>query len=321
MDTQTDADHCGACATQCGTSETCVAGACTCGSGELGAGGAQGGGSRGRGGGSPPHAVVPGCTHRLGDTAAALSAACVTALCCCLPAAPAAAGCTGTHTCCGADGCVDTQTDADHCGACATQCGTSETCVAGACTCGSGELGAGGAQGGGSRGRGGAHHRMPWSQAAHTDWATQQQLFQRLASRRSAVASLPLLQLPAALAPTPAAVPTAVWTPRPTLTTAAHAPPSAAPARPVLRAPARAAAVSWVLVGHRAGAAVGEGGLTTACRGPRLHTPTGRHSSSSFSGLRHGALLLPPCRSCSCRLHWHPHLLRCRRLCGHPDRR
>src|SRR5688500_3296389 len=41
-------------------------------------------------------------------------------------------GCAAPLVACG-DACVDTRTDAAHCGACDTPCGAGESCVAGAC--------------------------------------------------------------------------------------------------------------------------------------------------------------------------------------------
>ena len=45
--------------------------------------------------------------------------------------------CAATLTACD-DACVDTTSDADHCGDCNTPCGPGETCEAGTCRCGSG---------------------------------------------------------------------------------------------------------------------------------------------------------------------------------------
>lgn len=64
----------------------------------------------------------------------------------CDPACPTGAVCVdGACFCpvptsfCGTDGCVDLQTDDQHCGTCTTVCATGATCVAGICTCPTGQ--------------------------------------------------------------------------------------------------------------------------------------------------------------------------------------
>jgi hypothetical protein len=112
FDLQTDANHCGACSTQCQVDEVCAAGKCGC-----------------PAGGEVCNGVCVDLSNPLhcGSCAKACTAAqsCQAGKC-------QTGGCTGGLTACNR-ACVDTKTDFYHCGACGTRCNPDQACVAGKC--------------------------------------------------------------------------------------------------------------------------------------------------------------------------------------------
>ncbi|WP_437590703.1 MXAN_6577-like cysteine-rich protein [Sorangium sp. So ce1000] len=104
VDTQADADHCGACDGVCASGERCEAGAC------VGDGGSGGGGGGGNGAGDEDAASTGGVGGEL--------------------CAPGRAACNG--------GCVDLDTDVRHCGGCGRECTAGMLCEGGACRCAAG---------------------------------------------------------------------------------------------------------------------------------------------------------------------------------------
>ena len=151
VNTNLHESHCGACDAACGTSETCMAGRCNC-SGTTGT----------VGGGEVCTAGADTCCPGIGcaDTSSDVSncggcgiacgsgETCAAGRCTCAGTMGTVGGgdaCTGpAGTCCPSTGCVNTNLDESHCGACDTACGGSETCSGGQCTCGPDSGAAGG---------------------------------------------------------------------------------------------------------------------------------------------------------------------------------
>ncbi|AUX39414.1 uncharacterized protein SOCE26_008050 [Sorangium cellulosum] len=145
VDTQANADHCGACGIACAEGQGCAEGRCRGGEGGggEGGGGEGGGGEGGEGGGGGPDS---GCEE--GETACA-------GVCADLESSPYHCGacgkacaegqiCEGGECACGEgleqceDVCVSVQSDRANCGECGNSCSPTQQCVEGACTCSEG---------------------------------------------------------------------------------------------------------------------------------------------------------------------------------------
>ncbi len=114
VDTQTDAEHCGACDTECASGEACMAGSCmpTCAGGLVDCGGEC-------------VDVMTDASHCGGcDEACDTGEVCTDGEC--------EPQCESGLTACG-DSCVDTTTDAAHCGGCDMACPTGDECIDSAC--------------------------------------------------------------------------------------------------------------------------------------------------------------------------------------------
>ncbi|WP_437835320.1 MXAN_6577-like cysteine-rich protein [Sorangium sp. So ce1153] len=140
VDTQANAEHCGACDNACAEGQRCEAGLC---GGGGGGGGGGGEGGRGGDGGGGDMGGVEECGE--GETACGTS--CVDLETnprhCGKCDDPCAEGQVCTDGACGcADGltdcdgaCVDVQSDRTHCGSCEASCSPTQLCAEGACTC------------------------------------------------------------------------------------------------------------------------------------------------------------------------------------------
>ncbi|WP_437288710.1 MXAN_6577-like cysteine-rich protein [Sorangium sp. So ce406] len=141
VDTQTNAEHCGACGDACAEGEQCTDGRCEGGGGEGGSGGAGGDDGGGEGGvdmGGPEECSEEetACGERCvnvqtdarncGDCDVQCDAGkvCVEGDCACAD---------GLMECEGA--CVDVQSDRANCGGCGSSCAPTQLCVEGACSC------------------------------------------------------------------------------------------------------------------------------------------------------------------------------------------
>jgi hypothetical protein len=122
VDTSGDAAHCGECNHACGTNETCVAGECTCQNTVCPPNGAcvdPQTDSNNCGGCGQACAAGTTCrTRDFGDGTPPITRCC----------APGFSICPSP-----ANGCVDTQNDAQNCGSCNFKCGTNQQCVLGFC--------------------------------------------------------------------------------------------------------------------------------------------------------------------------------------------
>jgi|GEM_PF-1012221 len=122
FDLQSNAQHCGGCCTNCGSSGACVAGSCRCAPGATRCDGA-------------------GCVDLQADPnhCGACARACASGMTCDL----GACRCPGNLLLCGG-ACVNAQTENANCGACGNSCPSGATCVAGSCQCASGRVLCGG---------------------------------------------------------------------------------------------------------------------------------------------------------------------------------
>ncbi|WP_437677561.1 MXAN_6577-like cysteine-rich protein [Sorangium sp. So ce131] len=146
VDTQANADHCGACGDACAEGQGCAEGRCQGGEGGEGGGGEGGGGAGGEGGEGGRGESDGGCDEGETDCAGvcadlesnprhcgACGEECAEGQIC----ADGECGCgEGLEDCDGA--CVSLQSDMANCGACGESCSPSQQCVEGACTCSEG---------------------------------------------------------------------------------------------------------------------------------------------------------------------------------------
>jgi len=131
VDTTTDENHCGGCGTTCDMGETCTGSSCRCEGGPACSG-------------SDVCCAGDGCADLMNDVnncggcgvSCGAGEMCSGGRCVCngdMGSVGGGAACGGlTPTCC-ADGCTDTDTDADHCNMCGNRCMGARVCIAGSC--------------------------------------------------------------------------------------------------------------------------------------------------------------------------------------------